>query len=120
MTKSIYGFWISPNAEVHTILTDFGHKEIIENILGRAITKDEEEKALFDDGWIRIVNMEKTLMVNYRCICCSKQIEAIKKIEEQLTKDGYFHEQYILDYGYDYHFFDSIRSLTKRIKERLI
>lgn len=118
--NKIYGFWISPNGEIHTILDDFGHKKFIESLLN--INADNEENLetnLFDEGWIRIVNTDKTFMVNYRCINCRKQLTAIKLIEKQLNCDGYFHENYILDYGYDYHFFDSIDKLLHRIKERL-
>lgn len=117
---NIYGFWISPQGEIHTIFNDFGHKQFIESLLGKKIDNETcEEVSLFDEGWIRIVNTKKTLMVNYRCITCREQLSAIKLIENQLNCDGYFHEQYILDYGYDYHFFDSIDKLLRRIKERL-
>jgi len=117
---NIYGFWISPNSEIHTIFNDFGHKAFIEKLLGKHIdTLEECENSLFDDGWIRIVNTKQTLMVNYKCIMSTSQIEAIKNIEEQLLDDGYLHNNYILDYGYDYHMFDSIDKLLKRIKERL-
>ena len=116
----IYGFWISPTSEIHTIFNDFGHKQFIESLLGKPIESIcETESELFDEGWIRIVNTEKSFMVNYKCIMSRKQIQAIEAIEESLLKEGYFHEQYILDYGYDYHFFDSIKGLINRIKERL-
>lgn len=117
---NIYGFWISPQGEIHTIFDNFGHKKFIESLLGKKIDNEaSEETSLFDDGWIRIVNTEQTLMVNYRCITCREQLSAIKLIENQLNRDGYFHKQYILDYGYDYHFFDSIDKLLRRIRERL-
>lgn len=115
-----YGFWISPDAEIYTIMNSFGHKRFIEQLLGKEIDSDiDADNTLFDDGWIRIVNTEQTLMVNYRCITCSKQLDAIKLIESQLLKDGCYHTQYILDYGYDYHFFDTIGKMVRRIKERL-
>lgn len=117
---NIYGFWISPNGEIHIIFNDFGHKQFMEQLLNKKIDSEvSEENSLFDEGWIRIVNTRQTLMVNYRCITSNKQLSAIKLIEEQLNKDGYFHNNYILDYGYDYHFFDSLDKLIRRIRERL-
>lgn len=118
--NNIYGFWISPNSEIHIIFDDFGHKAFIEKLLNKSIESLEEcENSLFDDGWIRIVNTKQTLMVNYKCIMSNAQLKAIESIEEQLLKDGYFHNNYILDYGYDYHMFESIDKLLKRMRERL-
>ena len=117
---NIYGFWISPTGEIHTILDDFGHKKFMESLLNKQLDNEvSEETSLFDEGWIRIVNTKKTFMVNYRCITCRAQLTALKEVEQQLNKDGYFHESFILDYGYDYHFFDSLNSLLRRIRERL-
>ena len=87
----IYGFWISPTSEIHTIFNDFGHKQFIESLLGKPIESIcETESKLFDEGWIRIVNTEKSFMVNYKCIMSRKQIQAIEAIEESLLKEGYF------------------------------
>ena len=88
----IYGFWISPTSEIYTIFNDFGHKQFIESLLGKPIESIcETESELFDEGWIRIVNTEKSFMVNYKCIMSRKQIQAIEAIEESLLKEGYFH-----------------------------
>lgn len=115
-----YGFWISPQAEIYTINNAFGHKKFIEQLLGKEFDSDiDADNVLFDDGWIRIVNTEQTLMVNYKCITCSQQLEAIKRIDKQLEKQGCYHLQYILDYGYDYHFFDNIDKMLRRIRQRL-
>ena len=117
----VYGFWISPESEIHPVFNDYGHKELMENILGKPLDEasDDTDNTLFDDGWIRIVNTDKSLMVNYRCITSNKQIRAIEKIENNLMDNGCFHEQYILDYGYDYHFFNSFKEMIARIRERL-
>lgn len=118
--NNIYGFWISPQSEIHPIFDDFGHKKFIENLLKESVdATDSPENSLFDEGWIRIVNTNKSLMVNYKCITSRMQLKAIEEIENSLLREGYFHEQYILDYGYDYHFFDSLKGLLNRIKERL-
>jgi hypothetical protein len=118
--KNIYGFWISPTSEVYTIFDDFGHKRFIEKLLGKQLdTEANEDTTLFDNGWIRIVNTDNSFMVNYRCITSNDQIKAIRKIEDKLANEGYFHKTFILDYGYDYHFFDSINGLINRIRERL-
>lgn len=115
-----YGFWISPDAEIHTIMNDFGHKAFIEKLLGKSFESDDEaDNTLLDDGWIRIVNTDQTLMVNYRCITSRKQLKAIEMIEEKLAIQGFEHLQYILDYGYDYHFFDEFKDMMKRIRQRL-
>lgn len=115
-----YGFWISPTGEIHTIMDSYGHKQFIEKLLGHETdNSDDMDNSLFDDGWIRIVNTEHTFMVNYKCITSLKQLEAIKKIDEKMESCGVFHEQYILDYGYDYHFFDDLKQLIRRIKQRL-
>lgn len=115
-----YGFWISPKGEIHTILDAYGHKKFMEKYLGHEVQDtDDMDNTLFDDGWIRIVNTEHTFMVNYKCITCHKQLEAIKAIDKKMESDGIFHNQYILDYGYDYHFFDDLKQLLRRIKERL-
>ena len=117
---NIYGFWISPEGTIHTVFNEFGHKEFIEKLLNKKVeNEEEEENSLFDDGWIRIVNMRDSLMVNYRCITSNRQIHAIEKIENKLNEYGIFHTQFILDYGYDYHFFDTLEDMIRRIRERL-
>lgn len=115
---NIYGFWISPKGEIHTIINDFGHKEFMEKQLGFQIS-DENDCSLFDDGWIRIVNGNQSFMVNYRCITSMIQLKAISKIEQRLKKDGYNHTSFILDYGYDYHIFNTFTEMMQRIKDRL-
>lgn len=118
--KNPYGFWISPNADVHTIMDDYGHQKFIEKLLGKKFQSAEDADAsLLDDGWIRIVNTDQTLMVNYKCITSSKQLQVLKAVEQKLEENGVFHTQFILDYGYDYHFFDSFEAMMKRIRQRL-
>jgi len=117
--ENIYGFWISPESEVHIVDTDYGHKQVMEKILGKPLDDDEsKDLALFDEGWIRIVNTKKTFMVNYRCLTSSKQLSAIQDIEKSLENKGYIHEQYLLDCGYDYHFYDTLKELINTIKMR--
>lgn len=120
MVPGIYGYWISPTSDVHTVYDDFGHKDAMEEIIGRKIDNPEVLKEeLFDNGWIRLVNNSRTLMVNYKHIVARNQIRVLEKVEKELEKFGYNHEKYILDYGYGYHFFDTMRDLLERVQERL-
>ena len=114
-----YGFWISPFGEIHTILNDFGHKKFIERLFETTFQTDEDAtNYTLNNGWIRIVNGSTSFMVDYRYIMNSEQLKAIKLIDDQLQVDGFFHKDYILSYGMDYYFFDNIKKLINRIKER--
>lgn len=117
--KSIYGFWIDPNGTIYTITDNFGHKKFIENIMNESFDSDEDAtEATLNDGWIRIVNGKTSLMVDYKYLMCSAQLKALDSIDLALMKSGYNHTDYILSYGRDYIFFDSIKKLIKRIRER--
>lgn len=114
-----YGFWISPDNKIYTIMNDFGHKKFIENLLGETYDSDEDATTkTLELGWIRIVNGNQTLMVDYRYIQTREQLRLLKEINNQLKSDGYFHKDFILSYGYDYWNFDTFDKLINHIKNR--
>lgn len=114
-----YGFWISPLGEIVTIMTDFNHRKIIEEILGKTFESDVDatEKTL-EQGWIRIVNGNNSLMVDYRYIQTKHQLKVLSELNDKLETDGYFHKDFILSYGYDYWCFNSFKELLNHIKSR--
>ena len=116
---SIYGFWISPQGEIHTILNDFGHKKFAEQLFETTFDSDEDATdRTLNDGWIRVVNGSKAFMVDYRYLMTRNQLTAIKELDNKLQENGHFHENYILTYGRDYYIFDNVKQLINRIKDR--
>ena len=119
MNKKIYGFWISPEANVHTIFDDFGHQVFMERYLGKTFESEEETiEETLNQGWIRIVTKSNYFMLDYRYIMNRKQLSVIKKIDEQLQSDGYFPRDYILSYGREYYMFNNVKDLVARIRQR--
>ena len=117
--NKVYGFWISPDANIYPILNDFGHQVFMEKYLGKTFNTDEETiEETLNQGWIRIVNNPKYFMLDYRYIMNNKQLSSIKKIDEQLQEDGYFHSDYILSYGREYYNFSCVKDLIARIRLR--
>ena len=118
--NNIYGFWISPDSTVYTVHDDYGHRDFIEKLLGHSVENtDDTANTLFDDGWIRIVNTNKSLMVDYNCLMSNQQLYTIERIEKQLQEQGYFHEQYILEYRNNHKFFENIKQLTNFMRSRI-
>lgn len=117
--NKLYGFWIEPNGIIHTIMGMFCHKEFIERTLNKHYDSYEEATTdTLDNGWIRVVNGDKSLMVDYRYIMSNNQLKALKSIEEQMLQNGYQHKDFILTYGLEYYIFDSMKDLINRIKVR--
>ena len=100
-------------------MNDFGHKKFIENLFGETYDSDEDATTkTLELGWIRIVNGNQTLMVDYRYIQTREQLRLLKEINNQLESDGYFHKDFILSYGYDFWNFDTFDKLINHIKNR--
>lgn len=119
MKKKPYGFWITNDGTIHSIMNEFGHKKFIENLYNITFNSDEDATNFsLNNGWIRIVNGSKSFMVDYRYLMCKNQINSLKEIDNNLQENGFFHTDYILSYGRDYYFFENIKQLINRIKER--
>lgn len=118
--KPIYGFWVSPNGDIYTIENDFGHKKIIEEILKEQFDSNESavDKSL-DEGWVRIVNMNKTYMIDYKYVCSTKQLNALKTVNDIMENNGYFHEHYGVSCYSSYKIFDSFKEMIRYIRERI-
>ena len=115
----IYGFWISPEGDIHPILDDFGHQVFMERYFDKTFESEEETiEETLNQGWIRVVNKTDYFMLDYRYIMNSKQLTAIKKIDDKLQEDGYFHKDYILSYGREFYMFNDVKDLIARIRLR--
>lgn len=120
MTKSnVYGFWIDPSCNVIPILNAFEHIKIAKQLYENCGNDEQLMINMLNDGWIRIINTKQSFMVDYRCILTRRHLSVIKEVVNKLEEDGIFHTSFILTYGSDYHFFDTINDLIRRIKQRL-
>ena len=118
--KPIYGFWVSPDGVIYTIENDFGHKKLIEELLKEQFDSDESavSKSL-DDGWVRIVNMNKTYMIDYKYVCSTKQLNALKEVNDIMENNGYFHDNYSVSCYSSYKIFNSFKEMMRYIRERI-
>lgn len=115
----IYGYWVSPDGYKTLIQDRFGHRKFAEQILNTKIESEVNTVSLMlDKGWIRIVNGQKTLMLDYKYLYSINQLTCLYDIDKELMDNGYFHESYGLSYPYGYKVFVSWKQMINYMKQK--